>query len=57
MKHNWMNYPTKSISKCTICGCMRYKNKKYGSTMYEKNGKEFENCAPKCDSLIQNQIK
>jgi hypothetical protein len=44
IKHSWINYPTKSIQKCTRCGIIRKCNRdgNYGNKFYAKNGVELK---------------
>lgn len=55
IKHTWINYPTRSIRKCTRCGCIVKDNMilsdgKKGK-LYTKHFIEYEHVAPNCIKL------
>lgn len=47
-KHRWINYPNRSIMKCTVCGLTRRCSN--GSTVYEKDGRIHDTC-PECTDI------
>lgn len=44
MRHNWINFPTSSIRKCTCCGMMRRINDK--GARYSLKGEEYTKAPP-----------